>query len=146
MRITIAAVGKIKERYVREAIDDYASRVRRYATFEERELDDLADASLADAITKAAKQATVVPLDSRGEELDSRGFASLIEKLSRTGKGDVTFAIGGKDGLGPKSLALGPRVLSLSKMTWPHRLARLMLVEQIYRAFTILNNEPYAGL
>ena len=145
MKISIVAVGKIKERFVREAIDDYAGRVRRYATFEERELDDAADPELAAAIQKAARGATIVPLDSRGEELDSRGFAQLMERLSRTGKGDVAFAIGGKEGLGPKSLTLGPRTLSLSRMTWPHRLPRLMLSEQIYRAFTILNHEPYGA-
>ncbi|MBK6516944.1 MAG: 23S rRNA (pseudouridine(1915)-N(3))-methyltransferase RlmH [Polyangiaceae bacterium] len=145
MKISIVAVGKIKERFVREAIDDYAGRIRRYATLDERELDDGPDGQLADAIAKAARGATVVPLDSRGDEVDSRGFAAWLERLSRTGKGDVAFAIGGKEGLGPKCLALGPRALSLSKMTWPHRIARLMLTEQIYRGFTILNNEPYGA-
>lgn len=145
MKVSIVAVGKIKERHVREAIDEYVGRVKRYVTFDEREIEDGPDARVSEAIRKASKGATIVPLDSRGEELDSRGFAQLVERLGRTGKGDVVFAIGGKEGLGPMSLALGTRVLSLSKMTWPHRIARLMLVEQIYRAFTILKGEPYGA-
>ena len=143
MKIAIVAVGRIKERYVRQAIDEYAARIRHYATFEEREIDDDADARLADVIARSSRGASIVPLDSRGDALDSAAFARLVERLSRTGKGDVAFTIGGKSGLGPKCLALGAPVLSLSKMTWPHRLARLMLAEQIYRAFTILRGEPY---
>lgn len=145
MKVGIVAVGKIKEKYVREAIDDYTSRIKRYVGFEEREIADGGDEDLAAAITKAARGAIVVPLDSRGQEHDSAGFARLLESLGRTGKGDVVFAIGGKEGLGPKSLALGTHVLSLGKMTLPHRLARLILSEQIYRAFTILRGEPYGA-
>jgi 23S rRNA (pseudouridine1915-N3)-methyltransferase len=87
VKISIVAVGKIKERFVREAIDDYAGRIRRYATLDERELDDGPDGQLADAIAKAARGATVVPLDSRGDEVDSRGFAAWLERLSRTARG-----------------------------------------------------------
>lgn len=145
MKITVVAVGRIKEPYVRAAIDDYAGRVRRYVSFEEREIEDGSDDELAASIRRAAREATVVPLDSRGAELDSHGFSRLLEKLGRRGKGDIAFAIGGKAGLGPKGLALGGEVLSLSRMTLPHRLARLVLTEQIYRAFTIARGEPYGA-
>ncbi len=145
MKITVVAVGRIKEPYVRAAIDDYAGRVRRYVSFEEREIEDGSDDDLAATIRRVAREATVVPLDSRGAELDSHAFSRFIEKLGRRGKGDVAFAIGGKAGLGSKSLALGAEVLSLSKMTLPHRLARLVLTEQIYRAFTIARGEPYGA-
>lgn len=145
MKLSLIAVGKIKERHVRQAIDDYAGRIRHYVSFEEREIDDGCDADLAHAVAKRAKGATLVSLDSRGDQHDSRAFASWMEKLARSGKGDIAFAIGGKAGLGPSTLALSPHVLSLSRMTFPHRLARLMLVEQLYRALTILRGEPYGA-
>lgn len=145
MKVAVIAVGRMKEPYYRAAFDEYADRVRKYVGFEEHEIEDAPDAKLVLAITKAAKGASVVPLDSRGVEHDSQGFAAVLDKLGSTGKGSIAFVIGGKAGLGPQSLALGKPVISLSRMTMPHRLARLVLAEQLYRAFTILRNEPYGA-
>jgi len=145
LKLALIAVGKIKERHVRQAVDDYAERIRHYVTFEEKEIDDGPDAELARSVSKKAKGATLVLLDSRGAEQDSRGFALFVERLARSGKGDIAFAIGGKAGLGASTLGLSPHVLSLSKLTLPHRLARLVLAEQLYRALTILRGEPYGA-
>ncbi len=145
MRFTIVAVGKVKEKPMRASIDDYVGRIRRYARCDEVELDDLASPKLDEAVKKAALGATLVPLDASGTEHDSRGFAKVVEKLGSRGKGDVAFVIGGKAGLPRSILDQGATVLSLSRMTFPHRLARLMLVEQLYRAMTLLRGEPYGA-
>ena len=130
---------------MRASIDDYLGRLRRYVKVEEIEIEDGPPPKLEAAVLKAAGQATLVPLDSTGKEYDSRGFAAAVEKLGSTGKGDVAFVIGGKAGLGPGILARGAAVVSLSRMTFPHRLARLMLFEQLYRAMTLLRGEPYGA-
>lgn len=143
MKVHIVAVGKIKEKHVRRAIDDYVERIAHYASYKETEIDDADDAGLLATLERLRRGESLVGLDSRGSELDSRGFASFIEKLGRTNKGDVMLAIGGRDGLGPKTLAACDHRLSLSKMTFPHRLARLILVEQVYRAFSLIRGEPY---
>ncbi|HTJ82215.1 MAG TPA: 23S rRNA (pseudouridine(1915)-N(3))-methyltransferase RlmH [Polyangiaceae bacterium] len=145
MKFVVVAVGKVKEPPMRASIDDYLGRIRRYAKVEEVEIEDGPAPKLEAALLKAAGAATLVPLDSSGKEHDSRGFASFVEKLASTGKGDVAFLIGGKAGLGKPILDRGASVLSLSKMTFPHRLARLMLVEQLYRAMTLLRGEPYGA-
>jgi 23S rRNA (pseudouridine1915-N3)-methyltransferase len=143
MRIRVVAVGRVKERPMRAAIDEYVARIAHYAPFEEIELDDLPGAKLEAAVLKAAKGARLVPLDACGKQHTSRAFASLIERHGAQGKGEMAFVIGGREGL-PRALldAHGP-ILSLSEMTLPHRLARLVLVEQIYRGLTLLRGEPY---
>lgn len=145
MKLAVIAVGRMKETYYRAAFSEYAERIRKYVGFEEHEIEDGPDSKLAPVITKLARGAAIVPLDSRGIEHDSKGFAGVIERLGSTGKGSIAFVIGGKAGLGPESLALGAPVISLSRLTLPHRLARLVLAEQLYRAFTILRNEPYGA-
>jgi 23S rRNA (pseudouridine1915-N3)-methyltransferase len=143
MRISVVAVGRVKERALRETIDDYVGRIRHMRPFTEVEIDDGPGDAVAAAVRKAAKQALVVPLDASGTERTSRGFADLIERWSAHGKGEIAFAIGGREGLPKTMLAQAPFVLSLSQMTLPHRLARLFLVEQIYRALTLIRGEPY---
>ena len=142
MKIVVVAVGRVKEREVRAAIDDYARRIRHMRPFQEVEIDDGPPEVVVAAIRKAAKQALVVPLDASGSQRTSRGFADLVERWSSQGKGEIAFAIGGRDGLSKALLSESPFVLSLSQMTLPHRLARLFLVEQIYRALTLLRGEP----
>lgn len=143
MKIHLVAVGKVKERHVRRAVDDYVERIDHYAGYRETEIDDLDDAALLAALGRLRKGESLVGLDSRGQELDSRGFAAFLDKLGRTGKGDAMFVIGGKAGLGERTLAACDHRLSLSKMTFPHRIARLILVEQLYRGLSLLRGEPY---
>jgi 23S rRNA (pseudouridine1915-N3)-methyltransferase len=143
VRITLVAVGKVKEHGLRDAVDDYAGRIRHYAPFDEIEVAD--EARLAGAVQKAARGATLVVLDAGGREVDSEEFSRLVGRWSLAGKGDVVFVIGGKRGIPEGVVRAGSFVLSLSRMTLPHRLARLFLVEQIYRAMTMLRGEPYGA-
>jgi 23S rRNA (pseudouridine1915-N3)-methyltransferase len=139
VRIVIVAEGKLKDRALRAAVDDYVGRVRRYARCEELEVRD--GSALARAIPK---DSVLVALEVQGDALSSRELAQRLEQWLSRGKGVVTFAIGGANGLPTELSRTATARLSLSAMTLPHRLARLILAEQIYRAFTILRGEPYA--
>ena len=147
MPLVILAVGKVKERGIRDAIDDYIGRVKRHYPIEEIEIRDAAPAQIAAAFSKRApSSAYLVALDVGGKAMTSEAFARWLEGRAAQGKGNVVFAIGGADGLPPEILQRAHERLSLSTMTLPHRLARLVLAEQLYRAVTILRNEPYARL
>jgi 23S rRNA (pseudouridine1915-N3)-methyltransferase len=144
LRISIIAVGKIKQAGLRAELDDYLGRIRRYATLEEVELKDGSDAELQPRFDRALpKRARTIALEVEGRALTSRGLAELVQR----GELDATplaFLIGGSYGL-PKAVSKAANIqLSLSAMTLPHRLARVVLAEQIYRAFTILRGEPYS--
>ena len=143
MKITLVAVGKVKERHVRQAIDDYLARIKHYASFDERELEDVALAKLGPLVDKHRKQALLVALDMSGASLDSAEFSQRLGRWGSTGKGEVCFVIGGKLGLPPELLKASDFVPSLSAMPLPHRLARLILVEQLYRGLSMLRGEPY---
>ncbi|MBK8258941.1 MAG: 23S rRNA (pseudouridine(1915)-N(3))-methyltransferase RlmH [Polyangiaceae bacterium] len=144
MKIIVCAVGKVKDRPLRDAIDEYVARVRRYVAVDEVEIADGPPERVRAAFEKALAGATVVALEVNGKALSSPDFARFVERLGARGKGVVGFAIGGADGL-PKEISAAAHVqISLSTFTFPHRLARLVLVEQLYRAMTILRNEPYA--
>jgi len=145
VRIVVIAVGRVKETAMRACIDDYVGRVRRYTPIDEVEIDpNLTPAKVALAIAKASVGARLVALDVTGKEMGSPSFAQAIERGASTGKGIVALAIGAADGLPPETLASAHERWSLSKLTFPHRLARLVLVEQLYRAMSILRNDPYA--
>lgn len=144
MRLVVAAVGKVKERGLRETLDDYLGRLRRYVPTDEVELRDGSTADVAAAFAKVAPEGvSLVALEVGGRAHSSEGFARLVERLGSTGKGVVVFAIGGADGLPAEVSRRATATLSLGAMTLPHRLARLVLVEQLYRAMTILRGEPY---
>lgn len=147
MRIVILAVGKIKERGIREAIDDYLTRVRRHVPVDEIEVRDAPPAELSALLKKRiAPSAHVVALDVAGKSRSSEGFARWLDARARDGKGIIVFLLGGADGL-PRDIIDGAHdKISLSEMTFPHRLARLILAEQLYRAGTISRGEPYARL
>ncbi len=139
MRLGIVACGKIKEKELRSVADDYWKRLRRYVRADETEVKD--DAALERAVPD---DAVIVALEVWGKRIDSEQFARKVETWSSTGKGNVVFVIGGAEGI-PKALSRRADFhLSLSSMTLPHRLARVVLLEQLYRAMTILRGEPYA--
>jgi 23S rRNA (pseudouridine1915-N3)-methyltransferase len=145
MKVAIVAVGRVKERGLRAAIDDYVQRISRYAKVSEVELDDGPDADVEAKFRKAIPaRARVVALEVDGTRLTSEKFARWVEQCEIGAVPAVVFCIGGSYGL-PKGLSQSADLrLSMSDMILPHRLARLVLAEQIYRAFTILRNEPYS--
>jgi 23S rRNA (pseudouridine1915-N3)-methyltransferase len=145
VRVLILAVGRIKERGVRDAIDDYVARVRRYVNVEEIEVKDGPGREVAQAVLRRIPEgAHVALLEVDGRAYSSEGFARWLERAGSRGKGIVAFVIGGADGIPLELSRATSDRLSLSTMTLPHRLARLFLAEQLYRAMTILRGEPYA--
>ena len=145
MKIWIVAVGRVKERGLREAIDDYVRRIGRYESVEEVELKDAPAAELTQRFDKRIPaRSRVIALEVEGREVSSQGLAKLVDRAQQDAVGDLVFLIGGAYGLPPAVRKRAQIELSLSKMTLPHRLARLFLAEQVYRAFTILRNEPYS--
>ncbi|MEB2312918.1 MAG: 23S rRNA (pseudouridine(1915)-N(3))-methyltransferase RlmH [Sorangiineae bacterium] len=139
MRLVVVAVGRIRERALRAVADDYLGRVRRYARAEEVEVKDAA--ALARSVPS---EALLVALEVDGERPSSTALARSLERWTTRGKGLVAFVIGGAEGLPGELSARADARLSLSSLTLPHRLARIILYEQLYRAFTILRGEPYA--
>lgn len=139
MKFFILAAGKLKEKEVRVIADDYLGRIRRYAKCDEIEVKSAAD--LASAVPK---DALVVAMEVEGDALTSTELSKRVERWTSTGKGSVAFVIGGAEGI-PKELSRSAAArVSLSKLTLPHRLARVLLLEQLYRSLTILRGEPYA--
>ena len=140
MRLIVLAVGRIRERGMRETADEYLGRIRRYVAIDEIELKEGSAASVARRIPEGAR---VIVLDAGGKAHTSPGFARHIARLSSQGKGVIVFVIGGADGVPADVAVLSHERFSLSTMTLPHRLARVVLLEQLYRAMTILRGEPY---
>ncbi len=139
MKVTVIAVGKVREAPVRALVDDYLGRLRRYVRAEEQEVKD------ATALARAVPaEAVVVALEVWGKGLGSEDLARRLETWGTTGKGHVVFLIGGAEGIPKEVSGRASFHLSLSTLTLPHRLARILLFEQLYRAMTILRGEPYA--
>lgn len=145
MKIAIIAVGRVKERGLRDAIDEYEKRIKRYAKLDEIELEDGSAAEVEARFRKAIPaRARVIALEVDGQRMTSERFARYVEQCEIGAVPALAFLIGGSYGL-PKAVSDAADLkLSLSDMILPHRLARLFLAEQIYRAFTILRNEPYS--
>lgn len=157
MKITVAAVGKLKERYLKDGIAEYTKRLSRFAEVEVVEVDDEhAPDSLSEAQEGQVKQreaerllkrikegSYIVLLDLAGEQINSESFSSKLESVMLSGNSHITFIIGGSLGLDKSLISAANYRLCLSKMTFPHQLARLILLEQIYRAFKIMKNETY---
>lgn len=145
--IEIIAVGKIKEKYFKDAINEYHKRLSRYCRFIITEIPDFPDNE--DSIVKEAQlilpkiKGTCVPLCIEGTPLDSIGLANFIKDEALSGGSHISFIIGGSNGLHNDVKKAGKLKLSFSKMTFPHQLMRVILTEQIYRAFKIINNENY---
>lgn len=139
MTIHVVAVGRIRERDVRSVADDYVRRIGRYVKLEEREVRDASQ-----LLRAIPRDAHVVCMEVDGRAMTSTELSSHLEELRCQRKGDVAFVIGGADGIGSDVRAISHETLSLSRMTLPHRLARVVLLEQVYRALTIARGEPYA--
>ena len=144
MRVRIIAVGKAKDRELRSLLGDYYARIGRYAKLEEVEIKDGKEAEVSDRLEKSIPdRSRVVALEVDGRALSSRELAKWLERAENESVQSVVFLIGGAYGL-PQALSKKADLrLSLSAMTFPHRLARLVLAEQIYRAFSISRGEPY---
>ncbi|WP_461812792.1 23S rRNA (pseudouridine(1915)-N(3))-methyltransferase RlmH [Faecalimonas sp.] len=157
MKITVISVGKLKEKYWKDAIAEYVKRLSKYCKLEiievaDEKTPDTASETVenqirskeAERIMKFIKEDTyVITLEIAGKQLASEEFAHKIEKLGVQGKSHITFVIGGSIGLGQKVLNRSDYALSFSKLTFPHQLMRVVLLEQIYRSYRIINNEPY---
>lgn len=147
MKLVVAAVGRAKEREVRAMLDDYYARIRRYAQWEEVELEDGREDKLTESVLKvmAAQKgrAELVALEVTGKQFTSEQFARKIGDRMDAAAVPV-FLIGGAEGIPDALSAKAAWKISLGPMTLPHRLARVILAEQVYRAFSILRGEPYA--
>lgn len=157
MKITIIAVGKIKEKFYRDAIDEYAKRLSKYCKFE---IIEVADEKTPDKCSETEEQMIlskesekilkhirpdmfVYALAIKGKKLDSVAFSDEINQLALSGKSSIAFVIGGSLGLHSSVLSRADRQLSFSDMTFPHQLMRVILSEQIYRSYRIIAKEPY---
>jgi len=157
MNIDILCVGKIKEKYLADAISEYSKRLSRYCTLkiievqDEKTQENASDTACdmvrqkeAERICKYIKPgAYIITLEINGEEVDSISFSNCISRLMVDGVSDIQFVIGGSIGLHKSITDKAKLHLSFSKMTFPHQLMRVILLEQIYRAYRIKNNEPY---
>lgn len=157
MKITLVTVGKIKEKYLRDAVAEYVKRLSKYCKLEiieaaDEKTPDHASETVEKTIrTKEAERilryiredAFVITLEIPGKQLSSEELAEKIETLGVQGKSHIIFVIGGSIGLGKEVLDRSDYALSFSKMTFPHQLMRVILLEQIYRSFRIINGEPY---
>ena len=157
MRITLITVGKIKEKYFTDAIAEYQKRLSRYCKLEILEV---ADEKTPDNASENAEEmirqkeaerllkyirenAYLITLEIGGKQLTSEEFSEKIEKLGIQGTSHIIFVIGGSIGIGKAVLEKSDYALSFSKMTFPHQLMRVILLEQIYRGYRIMSGEPY---
>ena len=145
MRINILAIGKLKERYLIEAVEEYLKRLKPYATVEIVELQECRtiEEEGEKLISRLPKDSWICVLDVFGEVMSSEQFAQTMSNLALNGQSKLVFVIGGAFGISDKIRKMANLRLSLSKMTFTHQMTRLILIEQIYRAFKINRGEPY---
>ena len=157
MKITLITVGKIKEKYLKDAIAEYSKRLGRYCKLEivevaDEKKQDHASETVENAIRdkegerilKYVKEDSyVITLEIRGKMLTSEELSEKVDTLGVQGISHIIFIIGGSIGLGKEVLKRSDYALSFSKMTFPHQLMRVILLEQIYRSYRIINHEPY---
>lgn len=156
-RITLVCVGKLRENFLRAAVREYSKRLVPYALVDIKEVSDESVAESASAreveqakrreaeriMAKLPASSFVIACDLNGEEMTSEQFANRIEELAVRGRSHLCFIIGGSTGLHPSILQRSDWQLSFGRMTYPHQLMRVILLEQIYRAMKIIRNEPY---
>ena len=148
--IKIICIGKIKEKYLKDAIEDYKARLSKYTKLEIIELNDEKDTDINKALelektqilNKIKPKDNLVLLDIEGKEYSSIQFSNFIER-ELSYNSNITFIIGSSNGLSNDIKKLTNKKISFSKLTFPHGLFRLILLEQIYRSFKIINNETY---
>ncbi|MFW5889360.1 MAG: 23S rRNA (pseudouridine(1915)-N(3))-methyltransferase RlmH [Bacillota bacterium] len=156
MKIKLITVGKIKEDYLKAAINEYLKRLSRYTKIEEIEInDEKAPENLSlkemeiikdkegEKILKKLGKEYIIALDIKGKQLDSIKLAYKLRDIFAYESANITFIIGGSLGLSKAVLNKANLKLSFSKLTFPHQLMKVILLEQIYRSFRIINNEPY---
>lgn len=156
MKITIACVGKIKEKYFTDAIKEYSKRLSKYVDLvitevpDEKAPENMSNTQMVkvketegDRLLKVFKDSFVVALAIDGKKLASEGFSEFVSDKMVRGISHITFVIGGSLGLSDEVLKRADYKLSFSDMTFPHQLMRVVLLEQIYRAYRIMKNEPY---
>ncbi len=157
MKISIIAIGRIKEKYLQDAAGEYSKRLNRYCKLavteaEDEPTPDKAGVALKEQIKEREAQrifrhiapdAYMIALDIKGQKMTSEGFAGHIKELALRGHSHVQFIIGGSLGLHTSVLKRADLLLSFSDMTFPHQLMRVILLEQIYRGFRISAGEPY---
>ena len=157
MKITIITVGKIKEKYLKDAIAEYSKRLSKYYKLEIVEVaDEKTPENASETVENAIREkeaerilkyvkedAYIITLEIGGKLLSSEELAEKIEKLGVQGTSHIIFIIGGSIGLGKSVLEKSDYALSFSRMTFPHQLMRVILLEQVYRSYRIMNGEPY---
>ena len=157
MKIRILTIGKLKEKYLVNGINEYVKRLNAYCKVELVEVPDepipdnasenveniIKDKEADKIVSKIKDDEYVIVLDLHGKEIDSVAFSKHIEKCMIDGKSTIVFVIGGSLGHGEEILSRAQLRLSFSPMTFPHQLMRLILIEQVYRAFKIMKNETY---
>ena len=148
--IKIICVGKIKEKYLRDAVSEYQKRISKYTKLEIIELNDFSDKNTQIILNKEKQEIEryinkndyIISLDIKGNMLSSEALSTKIDKIFITNS-NITFIIGGSYGLHDDIKKMSNELLSFSYLTFPHQLFRVMLLEQIYRSFKIQNNESY---
>ncbi len=155
MKLRLICVGKISETYLRDGVDEYAARIRRYLPLTTVELKEekgggrkadpryLRDKEGERLLQRIPPEAFVVVLDERGKSLGSEELSALLERHMVQGTAEVALVLGGAYGLSEPVRRRADLLLSLSAMTFTHQMARLIVLEQLYRGLTILRNEPY---
>ena len=154
MKIVLVLVGKTNEKYLIEGISDYQKRLKHYTNFKIVEIPNIKNVknfSEAELIKKEGEMILkyintsdhLVLLDDKGNDFTSLKFAKKLQSWMRSGKKRLVFIVGGAYGFSDEVYNIGNEKLSLSKMTFSHQMVRLFFIEQTYRAYTILNNEPY---
>ena len=157
MNITILCVGKIKEQYLVKGIQEYSKRLSKYTklntieipdekapdNLSEKDIENIKDKEGSKLLSKLPKDSFVVSLAINGKMFSSEELAKKIENIRTYSSSHIVFVIGGSNGLSEEMLKRSDLLISFSKMTFPHQLMRMILLEQIYRSFRINNNEPY---
>ncbi|MEE9615102.1 MAG: 23S rRNA (pseudouridine(1915)-N(3))-methyltransferase RlmH [Thermodesulfobacteriota bacterium] len=155
MKIVFLCVGGIKKGYIARGVEEYLKRIGRYSPVEVIEVKegpapkgaprvDVLKREAERIVKKLGKRDFIVALSDTGRVFDSKGFSGFFERILSGGKQRICFIVGGAYGLHPTVVEGADANLSLSAMTMPHELARLVLFEQVYRAFTIMKGEPYS--
>lgn len=157
MQIRIISVGKVREQYLKLAIDEFSKRLSKYCSLELIEVDDekapenlsekqmqiVKDKEGEKILSKIKDTSYVITLEINGKQLSSEEFAHALSSLAVEGKSNITFVIGGSLGLSDAVSKRSDYKLSFSKMTFPHQLMKVILLEQVYRGFRIVKGEPY---